>query len=188
MLTAEEFDAQRFELPEGGRWTELHAGEIVTLSPPNDDHGTVVMNLSKALANAIRPDSGIYACFGLGLIVERRPDSVFLPPISLYASGPIFAESDKGVSDQPPVFIAEVASTNDRRRNLAARLTRWLSWGVREVAVFDTHAKIVHVHRRGATSVTLQGEELFCGAPLLPGLELKVVDIFKPPTWWKKSP
>jgi len=188
MLTAEEFDVQRLDLPEGGRWTELQAGEVVTLSPPDDNHGTVVMNLSKGLADAIRPGMGVYACFELGLIVDRKPDSVFLPPICLYASGPIFGESDKGISDEPPVFIAEIASTNDRRKNLAARLTRWLSWGVREVAVFDTHAKIVHVHRRGAPSATLQGDDLFCGAPLLPALKLKVADIFKPPTWWKKSP
>ena len=186
MLTAEEFDARRLDLPEGGRWTELHAGEIVALSPPSDDHGTVVMNLSKGLAGAIAPGTGMYACFELGLIVERRPDSVFLPPICLYTSGPLFAESDKAISDQPPVFIVEIASTSDRRKHLAARLTRWLRWGVREVAVFDTHDKLVHVHRHGVASVTLQSEDLFRGAPLVPALELKVADIFKPPTWWKK--
>ena len=183
MLTAEQFDEQRLDLPEGGRWTELHAGEVVTLSPPDDNHGTVVMNLSKAIAAAVRPGAGVYACFELGLVVQRHPDTVFCPPMCVYATGPAFAELDKGVSENPPAYVYEIASTNDRRRNLAARLARWLSWGVSEVAVFDTHAKLVQVHRAGGTPVTLHGDDLFRSARLLPSLEQKVADIFKPPTW-----
>ena len=48
-LTAELFAAQRFDLPDDGRWTELVAGRVVALGPPEPIHGTVVLNLTKAL-------------------------------------------------------------------------------------------------------------------------------------------
>ena len=48
-LTAAEFAALKHELPESGRWHELHDGQTVLLSAPDDVHGTIVLNLSRAL-------------------------------------------------------------------------------------------------------------------------------------------
>ena len=49
-MTAEQFAASKHELPEGGRWHELHEGRPVVMDPPDDQHGTTVMNISTAIA------------------------------------------------------------------------------------------------------------------------------------------
>jgi hypothetical protein len=49
-ITAAAFLAQRFELPDGGRWSELIRGEVVQSQPPDAPHGNVILHLSKALA------------------------------------------------------------------------------------------------------------------------------------------
>ncbi len=45
MITAEEFADTRYELPDGGRWSQLAGGVVVSLEPPDLSHGTAVMNL-----------------------------------------------------------------------------------------------------------------------------------------------
>ncbi len=49
-MTAQQFLEQRSEMPEAGQWAELHAGVPVFLELPDVDHGTAVLNFSKALA------------------------------------------------------------------------------------------------------------------------------------------
>ena len=111
LFTAEQFVAERDELPDGGRWTELIAGKPVTLSPPTIEHGTAVLNLSKALAKYSQQEQGGYSCFELGLVIARDPDSVRFPAICVFTTGPLFAEADKVVTEARPSLIVEVAST-----------------------------------------------------------------------------
>src|SRR5205823_1538569 len=136
LFTAEQFVAGRADLPDGGRWTELVSGRPIILSPPPLEHGTVVLNLSKALADYSQKEQGGYACFDLGLIVARDPDSTRFPAISFFTAGPMFAEADGGVTETRPALVVEIASTNDRRRGLDERISGWLDWGVKLVWVF----------------------------------------------------
>ena len=81
-LSAEEFAEQKFDFGDGGRWVELVAGKVVSLEPPNAAHGTTVLNLSKALARYLLEAPDGYACFELGLLVARDPDTVRCPALS----------------------------------------------------------------------------------------------------------
>jgi Uma2 family endonuclease len=185
MFTAEEYVTRREDLPDMGRWTELHAGEIVTLSSPDTEHGNAVLNLTKAIAACARPDRVGYACFELGLIVRRKPDTVWCPPMAYYTSGPAFAESDKAISDVPPALVVEVASSNDRRRFLQPRIERWLEWGVTAVWVLEPLSAQVYVIAPPRSPRQLKGDEILEGASIVPSLSVPVANLFKPPSWWK---
>src|SRR5260221_12134109 len=95
LMTAQQFVDSRDELPDGGRWTELVAGKPVTLSPPTVEHGTAVLNLGKALAEYVQREQGGYACFELGLVIARHPDTVCFPAACFFTAGPLFAEAGK---------------------------------------------------------------------------------------------
>jgi len=125
LFTVEQFLTDREELPDGGRWTEVLAGRLVMLQPPTIEHGTAVLNLSKALAEFTQHEPGGYACFELGLIVARNPDTLQFPAVSFFVEGPRFAEADKIVTETRPALVTEVASTNDRRRAMRQRVTGW---------------------------------------------------------------
>ena len=73
-MTAEEFMERLFEFPDAGQWSELEEGVVVHLQPPDIDHGTVVLNLSKAFSEYTHSTERGYACFDLGCAV----------PIALY--------------------------------------------------------------------------------------------------------
>ena len=122
LLTAESFDAARYDLPDGGQWAELVRGRVEILTPPEEEHRLVVLHLSKALGSYLteRPDG--YPVFDLGLIVARHPDTVRFPAISFFLGGDMFAEADRSITDTRPALVIEIMSSSDRRRSLSDRL------------------------------------------------------------------
>ena len=79
-LTAEEFAALvvdgDFDFEQ--QRSELVEGRIVAIEPPDLIHGAIVLNLTKAIAEYLQrtPEENGYACFEIGLITARRPDTV----------------------------------------------------------------------------------------------------------------
>ncbi|MGQ0635021.1 MAG: Uma2 family endonuclease [Planctomycetaceae bacterium] len=183
ILTVAQYIAGREDLPEGGRWTELIAGRVVTLAPPSIEHGTAVLNLSKALAEFTRRDQSGYACFDLGLVLSRLPAVVRFPAVSFFAGGPMFSESDKTITETRPALVADVASTNDRRRGMEERVTSWLDWGVPLVWVLDTAGKQVHAFEKGCQGQRLAEHQTLLGGSVLSGFNVNVGDLFKEPAW-----
>ncbi len=184
-LTVEQFVASREELPDGGRWTELLAGQPVTLSPPTVEHGTAILNLSKALAEYVQREQGGYACFELGFVVARNPDTVHFPAACFFTAGPLFAEADKVVTESCPTLVIEVASTNDRRRAVEQRVTSWLEWGVKLAWVLDPQAKQVHAVEKGRAGQRLGEHQTLFGGIVLSGFKVSVGELFKEPGWAK---
>jgi Uma2 family endonuclease len=185
LLTVEQFVAQREEFADGGRWTELLAGRLFTLQPPTIEHGAAVLNLSKALAEFAQRESAGYACFELGFIVGRNPDTLRFPAVSFFGDGPLFAEADKVVTEVRPSLVAEVASTNDRRRNMKQRVSGWLEWGVPLVWVLDPLAKEVHVSGRDRSGRQFTSHQTLYGGSVLTGFRIGIGDLFKEPGWAK---
>lgn len=182
LMTAEQFVAQRDDLPDGGRWTELVAGKAVTLSPPTIEHGTAVLNLGKALAEYSQREQGGYACFELGLVIARNPDTVLFPAVSFF-TGPMFGESDKVVTETRPMLVVEVASTNDRRRGMDERVARWMDWGVKLAWILDPQEKRVHVIDKTRAPQHLAEHQTLFGGLAMSGFKVNVGDIFKEPGW-----
>lgn len=183
LLTVEQFVAERDELPDRGRWTELLAGRRVNLQPPTIEHGTAVLNLGKALAAFAQRGGRGYACFDLGLIVARNPDTLRVPAVSVFLEGPLFAESDKIVTETRPAIVAEVASTNDRRRNMRQRVSSWLDWGVPLVWILDPQSRELHVFEQGGPVTQLAAENTLRGGSVLTDFQVSVADLFKEPGW-----
>ena len=189
-MTAEEFVASRFELEEGGRWSELILGEPVTLVAPPPRHGTAVLNITKAIADYVQQTMVGYACFELGLIVKRVPDSVYCPPISYFVAGSRWEEMDKQITETRPALVIEMASSRDRRQSIPSRVSQYLDWGVAVVWVVDTESQNVCVHTSsGSAMFDLQESLEFspewinasCDAPVLEGFRIQVEDVFREP-------
>ena len=192
-LTAEEFDNTRFELFDGGQWAELIAGEAIALHPPAPEHGPTVLNISKALAEYQNIKREGYACFELGLIVKREPDTVLAPAISYFVTGDRWEELDKTVTETRPALIVEVVSTPDRRRNFVPRLKQYLNWGVVVVWEIDPEAKTVVVHRSNHAAERLTGRSTLMGSsdwnnstidhPILQSFSVSLSDVFYEREW-----
>ena len=186
-MTAGEFAARRNELPEAGRWHELHAGEPVSFQPPDDCHGTIVMNLSRELARwlqASRPDVTAYAVHEVGLQVSSGPDTVYVPAISLFDTGPMFSQTDQVIASQVPRLVVEVASSNERRRDMRQRTLAYRKLGVEIIWVPDPFKQEIQVLHRCRDTVALGVRQTLEGGTTLPGFCIDVAQVFAQPTWW----
>ncbi|MGE3316677.1 MAG: Uma2 family endonuclease [Planctomycetaceae bacterium] len=183
--TAEDFANWDDDCGEGRRWSELVSGKIIRHSPPDPEHGRIVLNLSKAIAlhvqNTVDAADG-YACFELGLIIARNPDTVRCPAISYFTSGPRFAELEKVVTETRPALVVEVASSADRRKGATERVESYLNWGVQLVWMADPVEKQVHVLPRGKQPRLLGMTHTLEGAPAIPGFRMPVAEVFAQPS------
>lgn len=186
-ITAAEFAATRQDLPEAGRWHELHDGMPVLLSAPDDVHGTIVMNLSKALALWLQTQpvgSRSYACPGIAVQVKANPDTVYVPAISIFQGGIPFSQFDSALATEVPRVVIDVASSNDRRTDMRLRTTAYMKHGVEMVWIPDPFKKEVQVIRRNAHTLALGKWQALEGSTVLPGFRIAVEEVFAQPKWW----
>jgi len=194
-MTAEEFADQKYDLADGGRWSELIAGEPVILEQPSDDHGNVIRNLSRFLAQWIEDKQVGYACFELGVIVKRSPDTVVCPAVSYFVEGSRWEEVGKVVTQARPAVVIEVASSVARRRNMPDRIAHYRDMGISVAIVIDPMEQKIAVHTGKDQVDVLDREESLTSkndwidnpsdGPLLAGLSIPVRDIFEQPDWWQ---
>lgn len=184
-LSVEQFLDEREDLPYGGRWAELVEGIPICFEPPDQIHGNVILNVSKLLADYIQRSDLGYACFDLGLLLGREPDTLRYPAVSYFVDGPRFAESDKLFTETVPAFVVELASSVDRRQLMLSREQEYIRRGVQLVWTIDTAARDVQVTLANtAESRVAAGDELVTGAPLLADLSVHAADLFAEPSWW----
>lgn len=186
-ITAAEFAAGKDDLPESGRWHELHDGRPVLLSAPDDAHGTIVLNLTRALAQWLHTQpmaSRGYACPGIGIHVKSEPDTVYVPAISVFLQGQPFSQFDRAIATEIPRLVIDVASSNDRRADMRLRTTAYLKHGVEMVWIPDPFKKELQVIRRAAHTLALGKWQTLDGNPLLPGFRMDVEKVFAQPGWW----
>lgn len=183
LLTAAEFSHERIEFPDAGQWAELVRGVPMMLEPPDSEHGTVVLNLSKALAAYVHESLNGYPCFDLGLLLETAPDTVLYPAISYFFTGERFAEADKEYTDTVPGLVTELLTSRARKHNLEQRIGFYLARGVQTIWLIDPQQRAVFVVDRTAARQRLTEFEHLNGEPLLAGFQIKVADLFTPPDW-----
>lgn len=179
--TAEEFDSNRFDLPDSGRWHELESGELLALEPPESLHGAVVLNLTRAIGDWLHANAATvngYTAFDLGLIVARCPDTVLRPPISYFSGGSRFAQCGETLTNEVPRLVVEVASTNDRRTRMRERVRDYLALGVDTIWVFDTDRIEMNVMKKTEASQLLGKHRLLRAQELMPGFSVQVGDLF----------
>jgi len=182
-LTAEQFAELTFQEDFDLQRAELVGGRIEVLEAPDLLHGAVVLNFTKSLAAYLQkaPEEQGYACFEIGLIVSREPDTVRRPAVSFFVGGERFAELDRAVTQTRPALVIEIGSTSDRRRAMRDRVESYLKWGVRTVWVADTVDKSVHCIRQGQPPRMFSGAQSIPGTPVFANLRIAVESLFEMP-------
>lgn len=187
-ITAEEFAESKHELPDAGRWHELHEGRPVQMESPDDSHGNSVLNLSRALATWLRqqqqPRVG-YACHEIGLHVETDPCTVLCPAISFFDTGAQFGETDNAIAKTVPSLVIDIASANDRRQEMRRRTLAYMKLGVETIWVPDTSKREVQVISNGEHTLALGEWQTLEGGKALPSFAINIKELFAQPEWWR---
>jgi Uma2 family endonuclease len=170
-MTLEEY----MNLDDDSHRHELIKGELLTMPPPQFEHGRVSANLVLILGLHIRANRLGQICTETGYHLESDPDTVLGPDVS-------FVSKDRdlyvdGYYPGPPDLAIEVLSPGDRKGYVERKLTIWLETGTRSVWLVDPRRRTVEVISSLSDRRTLhETDELVDDT--VPGFCIKVSEIF----------
>lgn len=177
LVTADELLA----MPDDGFCYELVKGELIQMSPPGDEHGSVTMQVAGPLYMHVKEhDLGVVYAAETGFQLESDPDTVRAPDVAFISR----ARRDQvgrvqGYWFGAPDLAVEVVSPSDRRRKVEEKVASWLEAGTRMVWVVNSKSQTVTVYRPLTDPIVLSDGDTLDGADVVPGFRIVVADIFK---------
>lgn len=164
------------------RHFELDRGEVVEMSRPGERHGFVCLSVGAILHGYAFQRRRGYACSNdTGLILGRDPDTVRGPDVVLYDAARRFDDLNPRYSAQLPTLAVEVLSPTDSWARVTRRITEFLRLGIAVVWLVDPEGRSVTVHRASQLPQVYEGADELRGEPELPGLAIRVADLFRLP-------
>ena len=172
--TADEF----MDLPDDGYRYELVEGELLQMSQPGDEHGTITSDLFFEISLFVRENKlgKVYSATGFK-IAER---TVRAPDVAFVQTSRVQPVTRKAVLVAPDLAV-EVVSPNDEKADINDKLIEYQEAGVRLIWWIYPESKVVLVYHLadGLMPQPLGIENELDGKDVLPGFKLRVSDLFK---------
>jgi Uma2 family endonuclease len=182
LMTAEEFYDWVHRPENQDKEYELVRGEVVGMTKPGRRHGFVCVNIVWILSNYTRQQKKGYVCSNdTGMIVERDPDTVRGPDISLYDDANTYEEIDIKYGETPALLVVEVLSPHDSMGKMMERITDQLRFGTRLLWLVDPEARNVTVYRPKKEPYVVKENGELTGDDVLPDFRCKVAEFFAMP-------
>ncbi|HEX6648621.1 MAG TPA: Uma2 family endonuclease [Pyrinomonadaceae bacterium] len=176
IMTAEEL----MELPDDGFRYELINGELQKMPPPGLPHGRIALRLCVYLGQFVL-DHGLGEAFATdtGFKLTSNPDTVLAPDLA-FVTNERFAELSKteGYGAGAPDLAVEVLSPSDRPGKVNKKISRWFSFGTKQVWIVDPKHCTVTVYRSTIDTTTFSGSDYLESQDLLPGFRISLEKIF----------
>lgn len=181
-MTAEEF----LHLPEENGWQhELVEGVVVKMPSPGFRHGKIEMRLARVVANFVEARNlGVVTGAETGFLLSKvgQKDTVLGADVAFVQSKNVPPPDAPGIEKYlrvAPDLVAEVASPDQYRPEMAAKARIYLDAGVRLVWVVWPSSQTVDVWRPGTDALTtLASTDALDGYDVLPGFTCPVADLF----------
>ena len=171
-MTAEEFG----NLPDNPFRHELIKGELLTMPPPQTQHGRIVANLAFLLLQHARPNRLGDVHGESGYHLEHDPDTVLGPDVSFISAARV-DRTDEHYYDGPPDLAIEVLSPGDRKSYVERKLGIYLETGTRSVWLVNPRRRTVEVVKSLSNRRMLHEDDELVD-DTVPGFRVKVSEIF----------
>ena len=179
LLTADEF--YDFCYKNEGRY-ELVRGEVIELSPVNDEHSEIAINIGTAF-NVHSRQYGIgRAGVETGYILLSGPDTVRGPDVSFRLVPRSGRRQRIGFLAGAPDIAVEVVSPSNTAAEMQRKVSEYLAAGSRRVWVVYPSARTANrsviIHHDDGATITYTGDDVITDEELLPGFSLPLAEIF----------
>jgi Uma2 family endonuclease len=182
LMTADEFFDWVNHPENRDKYCELERGEVIEMTRPGKRHGFVCASAVRLLQNYCFARKKGYVCSNdTGMVVERDPDTVRGPDVSLYEDVQKYEELDLKWGETPALLTIEVLSPHDTMGKVMRRVREQLRFGVKAVLVIDPEACNLTIHRSGQEPSILEEDQELVIEDTLPGFRCIVADFFALP-------
>jgi Uma2 family endonuclease len=176
LLTIEEYA----DLPDDGWRTELVRGQVVREPQPSYEHGRIQSRLIGILEAHLKALAPHLACVGpFGVITEEMPGTVRGPDLAVVRRDRVVDLHHAGFLRGAPELAIEVVSPSNRAGEIQEKVSEYLDSGATMVWVIYPQTRTVAVHGAGGEARFITGDELLPGGDLLPGLRVRVSELFE---------
>lgn len=181
VMTAAELAHQ----PDDGWIYELVEGRLVRMPPAGTNHGGYGADLLLSLGLYVRSHRlGRVFTTETGFLLSgiNEPDTVLGADVAFVRTERLPARgTEQTFWRLAPDLIAEIASPNQYRPEMAAKVQIWLGAGVRLAWVVWPARRQVDIWRPGRTTpvATLKADEMLDGLDVVPGFTVPVAELFQ---------
>ena len=178
LMTAEEL----LQLPRGEFRAELINGELIKMPLAGIPHGRITMRLGAPLAQFVWDHQlGEVYIADAGFQLTWNPDTVLGPDIAFISQARVDEMGEiKGYWPGPPDLAVEVLSPGDRPGKVNKKISRWFSFGTKQVWIVDPKHSTVTVYRSPSDTTTFSGSDYLEALDLLPEFRISLDRIFGP--------
>ena len=170
-LSAEEFYALY-----AGKPAELIDGKVRELMPTGAAHGFIAANIVVALKTWAKSRGAIRVYVETGFILQRGPDIVRGPDVSLvHSTQPLQASFLEGA----PLLAVEIVSPNDKRQEVEDKIALYLSHEVVSVWVVRPEAQTVTICSVDQAARVFRLDDTLRDEMVLPEFEMAVREVFE---------
>ena len=173
-LTLDEF----LELPDQKPALEFWEGVVTQKVSPKSDHGRLQPTIAKLLDHAAEPGNLGWAFTETRATFAGRS---VVPDVMFYLRDRIPRDANGDMAqdfDAPPDIAVEIISPGQTVRELRDRCRWYVDHGVAIALFVNTRDRSVTRFRSGGYEVTLVGTDRIDLAPMLPGFQLAVQELF----------
>jgi Uma2 family endonuclease len=174
-------------LGDAGRWHEVVEGVLIAMAPTGFEHGQIVQELARVLANYVRANRlGVVTAAETGYVLSGpgELDTVLAPDVAFVRNErvpPLGAPGSERFLRLAPDLVAEVASPDQFRPEMAAKASLYLTAGVRLLWIVWPAARAVDVWLPGGEEpvARLAATDALDGMDVVPGFVHTVGDLFQ---------
>ena len=175
LMTADQF--YDFCCRNHGRY-ELVKGEVIELSPVNEEHSGIAGHIVTAFNNYSRQRDFGQAGVEAGYILLSGPDTVRGPDVYFRLVPRNARRQSVGFLAGAPDIAVEVVSPSNTAAEIERKVAEYLAAGSQRVWVAYPASRSVIVHRAGGTTITYTADDVITDEELLPGFSLPLAEIF----------
>ena len=177
LMTAEEFAL--LPEPADGSRQDLVRGEVVTMPPPNWEHGEIAANIGFVIKLYLRKHPIGRVSVEGGAITERDPDMVRGPDVGFMSKErmPLGRRMDH-YAEGAPDLVVEVLSPSNTPAKIGEKLAEYFAGGARLAWVVDPEERSVKVYRSAKKGRVLKATATLDGGDVLPGFSCLVSEFF----------
>lgn len=162
-----------------GQLRELRGNDVTVR---NRLHGELTANVSYIIKQWItsKPSSTGKVYSGeVGVILARNPDTTVGVDVAYFDEATVAKQTDESsMIVGVPVLAVEILSPSDTVGAVREKVGKYLQCGVKFVWTVDPYERTVRVYQPDSQAQTLDEASEFCGDPQLPGLRVKISELF----------
>jgi Uma2 family endonuclease len=176
LITADEL----LRMPDDGFRYELVKGALLRMPLNGVEHGAVTMALASPLYQYVKAnDLGKVYAAKTGFKLQSDPDTVRAPDIAFVCKRRIQETARlTGFRGGAPDLVVEVMNPDDKKRDVAEKISEYFAGGARFTWVVNPEFKTVAVYRSPLDATTLTEKDSLDGGHVVRGFQIAVAEIF----------